>query len=154
MERESEGEMRARMEVGGKNDLSLLQRIPQPRGCQDWCYHLKHQQSLSYFCFDEAQTGWGEGGEGKGRMDDEAGGGMHAAVFRGPQDQEASGVSLSSEKTKFVGTHCVNNTNIYVEKFEMFFYSCPFQGFGLILVGASLAYQGLSQLYFMFLFLQ
>lgn len=38
------------------------------------------------------------GEEGKGRTGDEAGGGMHAMVFRGPQDQEASRVSLSSKK--------------------------------------------------------
>ncbi len=65
------------------------------------------------------------GEEGKGRTGDEAGGGMHATVFRGPLDQEASRVSLSSEKTKFVGTHSLNNTNHQVKKFEMFFCSCP-----------------------------
>lgn len=74
---------------------------------------------MSYFCFDEAQTGWGE--EGERRTGDEAGGGMHATVFRGPQDQEASRVSLSREKTKFVGTHSLNSTNHQVKRFEMFF---------------------------------
>lgn len=59
------------MEKGGEgDDLGLRQRIPRPRGRQDLCYHLKHYQSLSYFYFDEAQTGWGGGkgeAEGSGR---------------------------------------------------------------------------------------
>lgn len=56
---------------------------------------------MSYFRFDEAQTGWGEGGvveAGKGRTGDEAGGGIHATVFRGPQDGDGARVSLSNEK--------------------------------------------------------
>lgn len=77
------------------------------------------------------------GEEGKGRTGDEAGGGMHAMVFRGPQDQEASRVSLSSKKkTRFVGTHSINNTNTQFKKFNICF-TVALYGLGLVFVGVS-----------------
>lgn len=50
-------------------------------------------------------------GEGE-RMGDEAGGGMHATVFRGPQDQDASRVSPSREKNKVCGYTQHHNTTL------------------------------------------
>lgn len=68
--------------------------------------------------------GWGEGE--KERTGDEAGGGMHAMVLRGPHDHEASRVSLSSEKTTFVGTQSINNANSRFGSLE--YLQSPFKG--------------------------